>query len=84
MIAAEMTIDDPIEVAVLKRAQQNFLDNGPSDRMWEDPSPMKGSTMSDCFALNADQRAAFITAARAEIASEGSMTGATDITTRRE
>jgi hypothetical protein len=71
MTAAEMAIDDPIEAAVLERARQNFLDNGPSDRMWADPSPMKGSTMSAGFALSADQRAAFIATARTEIASEG-------------
>jgi hypothetical protein len=84
MIAAEMTIDDPIEVAVLKRARQNFLNNGPGDRMWTDPSPMKGSTLSDCFILNADQRAVFITAARLEIASEGDAAEATDTTSRSE
>jgi hypothetical protein len=70
MTAAEMAIDDPIEAAVLERAQRNFLDNGPGDRMWSDPSPMKGATMSAGFALSADQRAAFIAAARTEIASE--------------
>jgi hypothetical protein len=70
MTAAEMMVDDPIESAVLDRARQNFLDNGPSDRMWADPSPMKGSTINAGFVLSADQRAAFIDAARMEIASE--------------
>ncbi|MCJ2101229.1 hypothetical protein [Methylobacterium sp. E-046] len=70
MTAAERANDDPIEAAVLERTRQNFLDNGPSDRMWADPSPTKGSTMSAGFALSADQRAAFIAAARTEIASE--------------
>lgn len=71
MNAPEMTNDDPVEAAVLERARQNFCDKGPGDRMWSDPSPMKGATMSAGFTLDADQRAAFIAAARTEIASEG-------------
>ena len=70
MTAAEMANDDPLEAAVVERARRNFLDNGPGDRMWSDPSPMKGATMSAGFALSADQRAAFIAAARTEITSE--------------
>ncbi|WP_426314731.1 hypothetical protein ACN9MF_01820 [Methylobacterium fujisawaense] len=71
MTAAEKANDDPVEAAVLERAQRNFLDNGPGDRMWSDPDPMAGSTMSAGFALSADKQAAFIAAARTEIASEG-------------
>ncbi|MCJ2142244.1 hypothetical protein [Methylobacterium sp. E-066] len=65
-----MANDDPVEAAVLERARRNFLDNGPSDRMWSDPSSKKGSTMSAGFVLSADQRATFIAVARREIASE--------------
>ena len=56
MTAAEKANDDPVEAAVLERAQRNFLDNGPGDRMWSDPDPMAGSTMSAGFA---SPRAAF-------------------------
>jgi hypothetical protein len=65
-----MANDNPVEAAVLERARRNFLDNGPGDRMWSDPSSMKGSTMSAGFVLSANQRAAFIAVARREIASE--------------
>ncbi|MBN4098359.1 hypothetical protein [Methylobacterium sp. OT2] len=71
MSGPEMANDDPVEAAVVERARQNFCDKGPGDRMWSDPSPMKGSTMSAGFALSADQRAAFIAGARTEIAFEG-------------
>lgn len=70
MSPCKMANDDPVEAAVLERARRNFLDNGPGDRMWSDPSSMKGSTMSAGFVLSADQRAAFIAVARREIASE--------------
>lgn len=70
MSGPKLASDDPVEAAVLERARQNFRDKGPGDRMWSDPSPMTGSTMSAGFALSADQRAAFIAAARTEIASE--------------
>ncbi|MCJ2067268.1 hypothetical protein MKK75_00330 [Methylobacterium sp. J-030] len=66
-----MANDDPVEAAVLERARRNFLDNGPGDRMWSDPSSTKGSTMNADFVLSADQRAAFIATARTELASEG-------------
>jgi hypothetical protein len=66
-----MAKDDPLEAAVLERARRNFRDKGPGDRMWSDPSPTQGMTMSAGFTLSDDQRAAYIAAARAEIASEG-------------
>ncbi|MCJ2138033.1 hypothetical protein MKK69_28970 [Methylobacterium sp. J-026] len=71
MRTAETVIDNPAEAAARERAQQNSLGNGPGDRMWADPFPMKGSTMSAGFALSADQRATFSPAAWTEIASEG-------------
>lgn len=75
MSAAQIAIDDPIEEEVLERAQRNFLDNGPGDRMWADPSPVEGSTMNTCFTLSAAQRAAFIAAARVEIETETGRSG---------
>lgn len=67
MSAAVVTIDDPFEAMVLERAQQNFLDNGPGNKMWADPSSMKGSALSTCFTLSVTERSAFIAVARAEI-----------------
>ncbi|MCJ2070648.1 hypothetical protein MKK75_17935 [Methylobacterium sp. J-030] len=65
-------INDPFEAAVLQRAQQNFLDRGPGNRMWADPSPVKGSLLNLCFTLNPAERAAFIALARVEIENETS------------
>lgn len=70
MSATKKVIDDPLEASVLERAQQNFLDNGPSNRMWGDPSPVEGSTMDACFTLSTAERAAFIAVARVEIENE--------------
>ncbi|MCJ2139078.1 hypothetical protein [Methylobacterium sp. E-066] len=70
MSAAETAIDDSFEAAVLERAQQNFLDNGPGNRLWADPSSGERSTMNACFTLSAAERATFIAVARAEIETE--------------
>lgn len=67
-----MATEDTIEAAVLERAKHNFINNGPSNQMWDDSSSHEGAAISSCFALSEGQRHEFIARARAEIENEES------------